>query len=389
MKILSIETSCDETALAALNISGDLANPKIEILGTELYSQIEKHRPYGGVFPSLAKREHTTNLIPLLSSLLKNLQQNQKEIIEINNTTKRELEELFIHEPGLANDFIEFISKTSKPEFDMLAVTEGPGLEPALWVGINFAIALSKIWQIPLMPVNHMVGHIVSVLNHTTKAGGNKINFPAISLLISGGHTQLISIKNWGNYKVIGSTKDDAVGEAFDKVARLLGLQYPGGPEISKLAEQARKENFPNSKFKLPSPMINTDDFDFSFSGLKTAVLYLTQKIQINGKLSEKNKKQIALEFENSVTNVLIKKTMKALDKTGSKTLIIGGGVIANQHIRESFERLLKNDFSLYLPEKELSTDNAIMIGISAFLKSFSVIAKIEPEIIADGNLSF
>ena len=386
MKILSIETSCDETALAVLEASGDQNTPTFNILGTALYSQIEVHKPYGGVFPALAKREHATNLIPLLHSILQDVGEYKEEEKIISEEVKQELKEIFSHEQDLYEAFLEYIPKISKPNFDMIAVTSGPGLEPALWVGINFARALSLVWQIPVIPVNHMEGHLTSVLvskNYTTLP----IGFPAIALLISGGHTQLVSISNWGSYEILGSTKDDAVGEAFDKVARLLNLPYPGGPEISRLAQEAREQNLEINNVKLPRPMLHSKDLDFSFSGLKTAVLYLVKNLEKENKLSEEMKKKIALEFENSVTEVLYSKTCKAIEENGARTLILGGGVTANSHIRETFSKLGNDNFKVLIPDRNLSTDNAVMIAITGFLRSFQKKPEICPEIRANGNL--
>jgi len=415
MKILSIETSCDETAISLLKAKEENSNPKFEILGNVLYSQIEKHKEFGGVFPSLAKREHALNLTPLLEKLLKETSEEiipDGEIAEFEKNIEKETQEILSREPDLYEAFIKYVSKIEKPDVDLIAVTSGPGLEPALWVGINFARALSLAWQIPVIPVNHMEGHITSVLKDPEAS--EKISFPAISLLISGGHTQLVLVKNWGQYEVIGNTKDDAIGEAYDKVARLLDLEYPGGPKISALADTARNkietdENFCDDElnFKeacdkyeisLPRPMLGTDDFDFSFSGIKTAVLYLLKKLkEKHGEtLTEKIKSLVALEFETAVTEVLLKKTSKAIDKYNAKDLIIGGGVIANKNIRETFARLQNSletnieKVNVWVPEINLTTDNSIMIGIAGYLnfKQNPDAVKINPEIVANGNLS-
>jgi len=392
MKILSIETSCDETALAILEANGGLAKPNFKILGTALYSQIKVHEQYGGVFPSLAKREHAKNLMPLLMQLIEDYKKNSEEthdgqFTELSIEQKEKLTAVFKREPELLDQFIKNISKIQKPDFDLIAVTSGPGLEPALWVGLNFARALSLIWDIPVLPVNHMEGHLASVLKDST----NEINFPMIALLISGGHTELVLIKDWGQYEVIGKTLDDAVGEAFDKVARLLDLPYPGGPEISKLTKIARDENL-ESEYDLPRPMLNSGNYDFSFSGIKTAVLYLVKKIkeanpQENAGLTDVQKKMVALEFENAVTEVLVKKTKNAVDEYGARKLIVGGGVISNPHIRKT----LTENFGdiLSLPDFDMATDNAVMIAIAGYLKSFREDGKVFPEIRASGNLQF
>ena len=377
MKILGIETSCDETALALLEGSGSFNEAKIRVMDSALISQVDVHREYGGVFPSLAKREHIKNLIPLLEKVLKGGKMLQYKIRgeKIDDKTLEKLREILNREPDLFEAFIDFVPKIKKPAIEAVTVTTGPGLEPALWVGINFAKALSEFWKIPVVATNHMEGHIAASLisekSFKAKASLKKIKFPAMALLISGGHTQLVLIKDWKKYQVVGETRDDAVGEAYDKVARMMGLTYPGGPEIARLAELGRIEKklgqLKTDTFKLPRPMLNSDDFDFSFSGLKTSVLYLIKKKSLtNPILSEQEKIAIATEFEAAVTEVLIKKTKKAIEANGIKTLILGGGVTANTFICQSFDKIITKEFpdiKIYLPEKTLSTDNAVMIA--------------------------
>jgi N6-L-threonylcarbamoyladenine synthase len=384
MKILSIETSCDETAISLLSISKN----KIAVLGDALHSQIELHKQYGGVFPMMAKREHQKNLCPLLIRVLK--ESNFFKVSKSQATISKEnkLKKILERETDLVQHFFKDIINIQKPKIDLIAVTKGPGLEPALWVGISFAKALGALWDIPVIGVNHMEGHIVSVLVNKHESSKSQISsiqlnkknqFPALSLLVSGGHTELVLVKDWGKYKVIGKTKDDAVGEAFDKVARILGLPYPGGPQISALAEQSRKQNksvlnlahnslLTTHPYSLPRPMMYTKDFDFSFSGLKTAVLYMTQKIP---EMREDVKKEIAREFEDSCVDVLIHKTKKAIEEFNVKTLIVGGGVSANNHLRNNLKILAKNlKIDLHIPDKKLATDNAIMIGVAGYLQS-------------------
>ncbi len=361
VRILSIETSCDETAVSLLEFKTE---KNFKILGNALYSQIEKHKEFGGVFPMLAKREHGKNLVPLLIKVLQDSQLYNEKNSEIDED---EINKQLDREPELLEQFIKEIPKIDRPKIDAIAVTEGPGLEPALWVGINFAKALSVTWNIPIIPINHMEGHIISALIKSNTDGSfnlNEIEFPALSLLISGGHTQLVLVKNIGDYQIVGDTRDDAIGEAFDKVARILGLPYPGGPEISRLAQSARDKNLDTSKYKLPRPMINSNDFDFSFSGIKTAVLYMTKKI---GNLTDEIKESIAKEFEDAVTEVLIKKITVAISKYNIKTLITGGGVIANRYIKEKINELVK--IKSIFPSHELSTDNSIMIGVAGFIR--------------------
>jgi N6-L-threonylcarbamoyladenine synthase len=349
MITLGIETSCDETALCLLESSDSDRDVKYRVLGNIVHSQIDLHREFGGVFPMLAKREHIKNL-PIL----------YKKIIE---------------DSGI-----------DEGKISRIAVTKGPGLEPALWTGILFSIELGKRLNIPVIPINHMEGHIMASLIADSQTSNDfqrlkDISYPAIALLISGGHTEIVKIQEPGQYAILGSTVDDAVGEAFDKVARMMNLPYPGGPEISKLAELARKENIPNA-IKLPRPMIYSKDLKFSFSGLKTAVLYTLKKIE---KLTQDQMKDIAREFENSVTEVLISKTKSAIEDNEVKTLIIGGGVIANKYIRENFEKLAnENNIPLYLPGTGLTGDNALMIALVGALKEGSVSETFR----AQGNLS-
>lgn len=369
MRILGIETSCDETAIAILDAEGDIQDHRFSILADTLLSQAKLHAEYGGVFPALAKREHAKNLVPLLELALNQAKMN-KEISkpDLNINDKTNLEKLLEREPGLCEQLVTFLENHQKPDIDVIAVTHGPGLEPALWVGINFAKALSLAWNVPVIPINHMEGHIVgSLLSEEIRLG--TVHFPALALLISGGHTELVLIKDWMDYQLLGSTRDDAVGEAFDKVARTLGLTYPGGPEIARLAAKARMKNS-KSSYTLPRPMINTDDCDFSFSGLKTAVLYQVQEIK---NLTERDKQEFAQEFEDAVVEILLKKTIRAIEENNIETLILGGGVSANTEIRSAFKNLFANEYPqklLYIPETKLSTDNAVMIAIAGFLRA-------------------
>ncbi len=383
MKILSIETSCDETAICIVEAHGELENISFKVLADSLLSQALLHREYGGVFPTLAKREHARNLSPLLQKTLDKAGMFEKINSPLTRDQISELKELLMREPELFVLLIAFLGNTKKPDLDAIVVTVGPGLEPTLWVGINFAKALTLAWDIPLVPVNHMEGHVLSSLIKNDAI--TSIGFPALALLISGGHTQLVVMRDWSRYEIIGNTRDDAVGEAFDKVARMLGLEYPGGPEISKLAQSAREENL-EKPYSLPRPMIDTDNFDFSFSGLKTAVMYL---IRDKGSLSEIDKKQIAREFEDSVSEVLLEKTKRAIAKYDIKTFILGGGVSANKHIRYTLETHLPQDVEKFTPPLELTGDNAVMIAASGYLTiaSGKEIPKLD-DISANGNLA-
>ncbi|HBV01300.1 MAG TPA: hypothetical protein DEF00_02810 [Candidatus Taylorbacteria bacterium] len=428
MIILGIETSCDETALALIEAEGD----SVRVLANITHSQAALHAKYGGVFPNLAKREHSRNLIPLLKNVLtesgfgkpKSQAPDSEQIQSVKSKTlnakRSTLNAILEREPELLGQFLEFIPTIEKPPIDAIAVTEGPGLEPCLWTGINLANALSLVWNIKVVPVNHMEGHIFSALMRRKECSANRITrsarevlplhairyalhaprFPALALLISGGHTELVLIKSQFSYEIIGQTRDDAVGEAFDKVARLLGLPYPGGPEISRLAENARhaKQGSPlesgeRSNLVLPRPMLYSGDYNFSFSGLKTAVLYTVKKIP---KLTEKIKMELAKEFEDAVTEVLIAKTKKAMEHYDVKALLIGGGVIANKHIRRAFEDLantydrmylLKEEKFLHIPEANLTTDNALMIAVAGLIQHMGGRVSKKANLTARGNL--
>lgn len=378
MKILAIETSCDETAISIIEITGEKSAPSFRILSNLVRSQIEMHKEFGGVFPTVAKREHAKNLSPILIENLKSAELYQGSDAVFPEDKKNYLRELLVRENDLVESIIDIAISIKKPDVDYIAVTTGPGLEPALWVGVNFARALGYMWDIPVMPVNHMEGHVLSTLIDSKKTESQEINlsdfnFPAMALLISGGHTELVLIHDWLRYKKIGSTVDDALGEAFDKVARLLGLPYPGGPEVSRLAREARKDPTERiserASIKLPRPMIGSDNYNFSFSGIKTAVLYLIKKL---GDLDDQTKKDIALEFETAVTEVLVKKTKNAIEEFGVETLIIGGGVSANGYIKSEMKKMIEEKFpniTLHVPDQHLSGDNSIMIGIAGYFE--------------------
>lgn len=391
MRILSIETSADETSVSIVEATGEFPNATYEILGNALHSQVALHTLYGGIFPAMAKREHAKAIMPLLLVALEeaDLLTSSSSDLELVSATKERLYELLLREDGLADELITYAQKHELPEFDLIAVTSGPGLEPALWVGLNFAKALSLLFNAPLVPINHMEGHILASIYDVVEDDKlAPVTFPAIALLISGGHTELVLMKKWGFYEKIGQTKDDAVGEAFDKVARMMGLPYPGGPEISKRAKIAREQHLPPFKSNLPRPMIHSKDLDFSFSGLKTSVRTAIGET----KLTEEQIQALSRDFEDAVTEVLLKKTKDALTEYGAQTLIIGGGVSANAHIREVFQiELLKThpDVEVYVPQPKLSTDNSIMIALAGHSRKDSArTAGAVTLIQADGNKS-
>jgi N6-L-threonylcarbamoyladenine synthase len=379
MRLLAIETSCDETAVAILEAEGTPDAASFRIRGNALYSQASKHAAFGGVYPNLAKREHAANLVPLLHTALTDARLRVDAPTQVSSSTDKYLRELLAREQALYTALITYLRDHAKPSVDAVAVTQGPGLEPALWVGINFARALAYVWELPIIPVNHLEGHIVAsaVSTHADQPSRftvDAIEFPLLGLVLSGGHTEFIYAPTWGDYRVIGSTRDDSIGEAFDKVARLLGIPYPGGPGISALAHTYRttrnaKVSAPLAKRKrfLPRPMEHSPDLDFSFSGLKTAVLYHVREL---GELTEDDKGRVAEEFEEAVTDVVLAKTERALMDYPVATFVIGGGVSANTYLRKRISEFFRHqalDTSLRLPAIGLSTDNAIMIGMAGY----------------------
>jgi len=328
MKILGIDTSCDDTCIAVLEIR----NSKLEILSNIVSSQVKLHAKYGGVYPSLAKREHIKNL-PLV--------------------------------------FKKATKGVSVKNIELIGVTVGPGLEPCLWQGVNFAKDLAERLKKPLISVNHIEGHILVNFIDKFKISNLKSQiFPAICLVVSGGHTQLVLMKDIGKYKLIGETRDDAAGECFDKIARILGLGYPGGPVI---AAEAAKFQVSSSKFqiKLPRPMMSQKNYDFSFSGLKTAVLYLVKQLTINNEqLTINQKREICAESQQAIIDILIFKTLKVAKNFKVKSIILGGGVAANSELRKQFGEKIKKEIpntKYLIPDAKYCTDNGVMIAIAAY----------------------
>ncbi|MBI5457411.1 tRNA (adenosine(37)-N6)-threonylcarbamoyltransferase complex transferase subunit TsaD [Candidatus Kaiserbacteria bacterium] len=375
MRILGIETSCDETAVCLIEAEGEFGPGfKYEILGNALRSQAKLHAEYGGVFPNLAKREHGKGLVPMLELALHGLTTASTSTAAQG---VKALPKILEREPELLEQLVPFLERSGKPDIDAIAVTYGPGLEPALWVGVNFARALSLAWHVPIVAVNHLEGHIVmsmtdmqprqhsNVLQNVRMSGGlADFEFPILALLISGGNTQLVLSKEPLRYEVVGRTRDDAAGEAFDKVARMMHLPYPGGPHISRLAEEARSEK-QESEIKLPRPMLNEDNIDFSFSGLKTAVLrILAGSVPVSDTL----KKRLAREFEEAVADVLVGKTLRAAERYGAGTVVTGGGVSANLYIRRRLaDSLAEAGAKLLVCQPEFATDNAVMIALAGY----------------------
>ncbi len=389
MRILAIETSCDETAIAVLSAT-KAKNPTITVEAHLVASQAALHAQYGGVFPNMAKREHARAILPLVIETLKKAKLYKKKAAPLSAAAEKRLRMLLEREPELLELFLSEIPRMARPTVDRIAVTVGPGLAPALWVGINFARALSLVWDIPVVPANHMEGHVLSVAVPASKKkfalSEKSLGLPAISLLVSGGHTEIVFAKKIGSYKLLGRTRDDAAGEAFDKVARMLELPYPGGPEVSRLAKDARIADLPKT-LALPRPMLASPDFDFSFSGLKTAVLYHLRDLAATGEAIDANKKmEIAREFEDATCDVLVKKTLRAAEKHKAKHIIVGGGVSANAELRTRLSAAARaSGISVTFPTKGLSTDNAIMIGLAGlFGKPAPISSK---KLIAQGNM--
>ena len=328
MIVLGIETSCDETGLALYDSrpweQGKPAH--LGVLGQALHSQIEMHQDYGGVVPELASRDHIRRVIPLLKRVLKE-----------------------------ANCPIEAV--------DAIAYTQGPGLAGALLVGSAFANALASSLKKPIIGVHHLEGHLLSPL--LANEGKRGPEFPFIALLVSGGHTQLMLVNGVGQYQLLGETVDDAAGEAFDKTAKLLGLDYPGGAALSKLAEGGQR-----GRFELPRPMLHSGDLDFSFSGLKTAVLNQVKKAEASNTLNENFRRDIAFAFVESLVEVVTHKAMNALDKTGCHDLVLAGGVGANRQLRAALTNMAhQKGGAVHYPPLELCTDNGVMIAFAGTLR--------------------
>jgi len=314
MLVLGIESSCDETGIA-------LYDTEKGLVSHALHSQIEMHAEYGGVVPELASRDHIRRVLPLIQKVL--------------NDAKLELKNI-----------------------DGIAYTKGPGLSGALLVGTSVAEALAFTLNIPTIGVHHLEGHLLAPLLEE-----NPPQFPFVALLVSGGHTQLMRVSAIGEYELLGDTLDDAAGEAFDKTAKLLDLPYPGGPAVSKLAEQGVKD-----RFKLPRSMLHSGDLNFSFSGLKTAVLTLVNSQEADG--SQQTKADIACEFQEAVTEVLTSKCVNALRKTGLSNLIVSGGVGANKRLRERLNAEAKRKhFHVHYPRLEFCTDNGAMIAFAGAMR--------------------
>jgi N6-L-threonylcarbamoyladenine synthase len=322
MRILAIESSCDETAAAVIEDGR-------KILSSIVATSSEMHAKTGGIIPEQAARQQLVYIIPVIGEALEK-------------------------------------SESTKNNIDAIAVTAGPGLIGSLLVGVEAAKTLSYLWKKPLIPVNHLVGHIYAnwLIPEGSESQTEEPKFPALALVVSGGHTDLVLMKDHGKIKWIGGTRDDAAGEAFDKTARLLGLPYPGGPSISEKANRFLLQH-PEEKLQLfPRPMIDKENFEWSFSGLKTAVL---KEVQNNKVI---NKDKFAAEIQEAIVDVLVKKTSRVIGKFRTKSFLLAGGVAANKRLREKFRKSISaNKFttSFHVPPISLCTDNAAYIGCAAF----------------------
>ena len=351
MHVLGIETSCDETGLALLElIPGPEEAPeqgcKAKLLGHALHSQTEMHERYGGVVPELASRDHMVRILPLLDECLRQAQFDLRDI-------------------------------------DSIGVTQGPGLAGALWVGTSFAYGLGLAIGKPVHPVHHLEGHLLSPLLHfvgeTDQASSDHVaqltpSFPFVALLVSGGHSQFLEVTGIGEYKLLGETIDDAAGEAFDKSAQLLGLGYPGGPAVAKLAEGGVP-----GRFRLPRPLLRKQGLDLSFAGLKTAVLTQVQKLGGTQALLKtdaqtcQTRADLAAEVQAAIVELLCEKSMAALDQTGYSQLVVSGGVSANKEMRKRlFQAAEERTARVFFPPPALCTDNGVMIAWAAGLRLLS-----------------
>ncbi|WP_019102621.1 tRNA (adenosine(37)-N6)-threonylcarbamoyltransferase complex transferase subunit TsaD, partial [Chromobacterium haemolyticum] len=317
MLVLGIESSCDETGVALYDTDGGL-------LAHQLHTQMAMHAEYGGVVPELASRDHIRRAIPLTEACL----------AEAGKTLA---------------------------DLDAIAYTQGPGLGGALLVGASVANALAFGLNIPVLGVHHLEGHLLSPLLAEPKPA-----FPFLALLVSGGHTQLMAVRGVGDYQILGETLDDAAGEAFDKTAKLLGLPYPGGPLLSRLAEEGDP-----ARFTLPRPMLNSGDLDMSFSGLKTAVLTLSKQVaDADGHIDEQTRKDICRAFQEAIVEVLTKKSLAALKQCGMKRLVVAGGVGANKQLRAALdEAARRRRFEVFYPPLALCTDNGAMIAFAGAMR--------------------
>jgi N6-L-threonylcarbamoyladenine synthase len=316
MRILALESSCDESAVAVYDDEGGL-------LSHEIYSQIDLHRIYGGVVPELASRDHVRRLLPLMQEALRN-------------------------------------SRSAPEAIDGIAYTAGPGLIGALLTGAALGRSLAYAWDVPAIAVHHLEGHLLAPLLEPVPP-----SFPHLALLVSGGHTMLIDVAAPGSYAVLGETRDDAAGEAFDKSAKLLGLPYPGGPELAKLATTGRAE-----RFDFPRPMLDRAGLEFSFSGLKTAVALAVKVLKDGDALDDATRRDIAAGVQEAIVDTLVTKTLRALEQTGYDAIVVAGGVGANRLLRDRMSQAVaRQGAKVFYPRIEFCTDNAAMIAVAGMAR--------------------
>lgn len=379
-KILAIETSCDETAASVVGADQE-GNPIL--LSNVVSSQIDLHAKTGGVVPEVASRAHMESIIPVITEALS---EAKKQETRTENQT--------IDNKVIEQDLNSFLQE----EIDYIAVTAGPGLIGSLLVGFNAGKTIAYALKKPVIPINHIEGHIYSAFINKSK---KDIAFPIISLTVSGGHSSLTLMKDHGVYETIGETLDDAAGEAFDKVAQLLELGYPGGPIVSKLAQKFREKKTAESQnYKLkiensskgivfPRPILNDGTFNFSFSGLKTAVLVQVKKMLIDGELTQDQNEEICAAFEDALVDVLVTKSLRAIEKYQPKNFVLAGGVAANGYLRKVLQEKITVRFpevNFIIPEIRFCGDNAAMIAVAAFYHVIRGDIKAWNEIELDSN---
>ena len=358
MKILSIETSCDETAASVTDGR--------KILSNVVYSQVLLHKKWGGVVPTIAKRAHEERIAFVINDALVKAAKNFTGPVESFLPASARHGNHDLRAVGKPSSLATRKISCLFSKIDCIAVTYGPGLAIALEVGINKAIELALKYKKKIIPVNHMEGHIFSSFAQNS-AGNPKLpfEFPYLALLVSGGHTELVFWEDYLKFKILGETVDDAAGEALDKASKMLGLGYPGGALIERLASKVDNKDF----YKFPRPMRGSKDLNFSFSGLKTSFYYLLKDMKEREKISKLN--DLVSSFQEAVFDSIIIKTRKAIEQTGVKKVVLGGGVSSNKRLKHLLKELLKkNNGELNYPKKDFCTDNAVMIGIAAHYKA-------------------
>jgi len=362
MKLLAIETSCDETSIAVVE---KLESGFVRVISHVLASSSKTHVKTGGIVPEVAAREQLTAIIPTLEQTL-------AKAISLEENTPTE---------NIPNKKLQAWVET---QIDALAVTQGPGLIGSLLVGVETAKTLAYAWGKPLIPVNHIVGHIYANWIETNQNQVSPPAFPLLALTVSGGHTNLIYFKSHQDYTIIGTTRDDAAGECFDKCARVLGLKYPGGPKISKLAAQLNRQT-PPLNLKLPRPLLHEETYDVSFSGLKSAFVRQAHQLKQKKQLTEEAQQELAYDLELAITEVFSKKVLKAIEEFQPKSFLLCGGVSANLRLRDSLKQLCEQKrTTFFVPDFDYCMDNAAMIGAAAIYHS----QPIEPvELKADPSL--